>query len=414
MGDQTRLSDKELRTAQMIRSGEDQHAAIERGPGIWESRGVGNSYLVTTSEGDVLVNAGTLSDARRGKELFAAVSGNEIVKIVLTQSHANQFGGLEIFKTPDNVVLAHRFYPDERASSELLGAHYRRGSRRFFGNITGRSADMVPTHEVPPDLLVGDEGLIFTLGGRRFEIIWTPGGETRSAVIVWLPDERVAIVGNLFGPLFGNHPNLNTVRGDKPRSAIEFIDSVRKLRSLKPVQILTGHEDIRGEEHIDRETTRIIDSVQSVYDQVIAGMNEGKDVRTLMREVRTPAELQLTEEYGKIAWNVRAIWHEYTGWFDPSYGTTALYGVPLSSVASDLTELAGGSDRLARKAREHVEKGEPLKALHILEIALAAEPSAPAAQAAKREALLLLDSQTGGRNLWERMWISTELQTLEE
>lgn len=414
MGDQTRLSDKELRTAQMIRSGADQTAAIERGPGIWESRGVGNSYLITTSEGDVLVNAGTLSDARRSKGLFAAVSENPIARIILTQSHANQYGGLEVFKTPDNAVLAHRLYPGERSYSEMLSAHYRRGSRRFFGTITGRSADMVPTREVAPDLLIGDEGMSFMLGGRRFEIIWTPGGETRSAVIVWLPVERVAIVGNLFGPLFGNHPNLNTVRGDKPRSAAEFIDSVRKLRALKPVQILTGHEDIRGADHIDRETTRIIDSVQSVYDQVIEGMNEGKDVLTLMREVRTSPELQLTEEYGKIAWNVRAIWHEYTGWFDPNCGTTGLYGVPLSSVAVDLVQLSGGSDRLANKAREHLDSGDPLKALHILEIALAAEPSAAAARAAKRDALLLLDKQTLGRNLWERMWISTELQKLEE
>ena len=35
----------------------------------------------------------------------------------------------------------------------------------------------------------------------------------------------LALVGNLFGPIFGNQPNLNTVRGDKPRSALRFIAS---------------------------------------------------------------------------------------------------------------------------------------------------------------------------------------------
>ena len=111
----TDLSDKNLRTAQMVRSGEGQVEAIGRGNGIWESRGVGNSYLIVTDEGDVLVNAGTLADARRGKELFSRVSSNPIRHIVLTQSHANQYGGLEVYKTRDNEVIAHRFYPGERA-----------------------------------------------------------------------------------------------------------------------------------------------------------------------------------------------------------------------------------------------------------------------------------------------------------
>src|SRR5207249_1426675 len=135
--------------------------------------------------------------------------------------------------------------------------------------ITGRTEEMVPTREVAPDLLIGDYGHSFELGGRRFEIIWTPGGETRSAVVVWLPGEGIAVVGNLFGPLFGNHPNLDTLRGDKPRSAMEFVDSASRVRALKPELILTGYETIRGAGHIEHELTRIIDSVQWVHDRTV-------------------------------------------------------------------------------------------------------------------------------------------------
>lgn len=406
------LSDSGLRTAQLVRSGHQQTAAIDRGDGIWESRGVGNSYLVTTAAGDVLVNAGTLADARRGKALFAAVSANTLRHVILTQSHANQYGGLEVYKTPETEVIAHRLYPAERADAEALSAHYRRGSRRIFGTITGRTEDMVPTIEVQPDRLIGDEGHAFELGGRRFELIWTPGGETRSAIIVWLPQDRVAIVGNLFGPLFGNHPNLNTLRGDRPRSAMEFVNSVRRLRSLRPVRILTGHEVIEGEAHIQAETARIADAVEWVHDRTVEGMNAGHDLRSLMREIRTPRELTLTEEYGKLAWNVRAIWHEYTGWFDPARGTTELYGVPPSSVSAALAELAGGAGRIAERAREFVLQGEPLQALHLLDIALAADAASVQAKQVKRDALLLLDHQTGGRNLWERRWIASEIELL--
>ena len=405
------LSHQGLKVADMVKSGEGQQSAIERAPGVYESRGIGNSYLVTTPEGDVLVNAGTLGDARRGRALFSQVSTHPIRYIVLTQSHANQYGGLELYKTPDNQVIAHRNYPSDRRYSEALSAHYRRGSRRLFAKITGPVQEIVPTREVAPDVLI-DEQHAFELGGRRFEVLWTPGGETRSAVIVWLPAEYIALVGNLFGPLFGNQPNLNTLRGDKPRSALEHIDSLKKLRALQPELILTGHEAIGGAEHIQRQVTRIIDSVQWVHDRTVEGMNQGLDLRSLMREVKPPAELALTEEYGRVAWNVRAIWHEYTGWFDPSRGTTELYEVPATSIAGSLVELAGGSARLVERASDFVRANKPLEALHMLDIVLAAEPASLTAREMKRAALTALLEQTGGKNLWERMWIAAELREL--
>lgn len=403
---------KGLRVAEFVRSGSDQVAAIERAPGVFENQGVGSSYLLTTPDGNVLVNAGSLGDARRGKRLFEKVSQSPIRYIVLTQSHANQFGGLEIYKTPNNHVIAHHTYLDDRRYFESLKEHYVRGSRRIFAQITRSPTEILPTQEVCPDIFI-DDSYAFELGGRHFEVISTPGGETRSAVIVWLPDEKIAIVGNLFGPLFGNHPNLNTMRGDKPRWALQFVDSAEKVRLLGPELILTGHEAIVGKDHIQRETTRIIDAVQWVHDRTVEGMNTGKDLRTLMREVKTPPELTLTEEYGKVAWNVRATWHEYTGWFDPTRGTTDLYGVPPSSVAPAIAELAGGVGRLSERALTFVADGRPIEALHVLDVALAADPSAETARAAKRAALELLGQQTGGDNLWERMWIASELRALE-
>jgi alkyl sulfatase BDS1-like metallo-beta-lactamase superfamily hydrolase len=270
----------------------------------------------------------------------------------------------------------------------------------------------VPTREVAPDLLI-DERYAFELGGRRFELVWTPGGETRSALIVWLPDEKIALVGNLFGPIFGNQPNLNTIRGDKPRSALQFIDSIKTLRALSPELVLTGHEDIRGAAHIQREVTRIIDAVQWIHDRTIEGMNAGVSLRSLMREIKPPPELTLTEEYGKTPWNVRAIWHEYTGWFDPDRGTTELYDVPAASVATAIAELAGGADRLAERARRFVSDAKPLEALHMLDVALGAEPDSSLARDVKRAALELLLEQSGGKNLWERMWIAAEIRALE-
>jgi alkyl sulfatase BDS1-like metallo-beta-lactamase superfamily hydrolase len=82
-------------------------------------------------------------------------------------------------------------------------------------------------------------------------------------------------------------------------------------------------------------------------------------------------------------------------------------------VAPAIAELAGGAERLAERARDFVAEGKPLEALHLLDIALAADPGSAAGREAKREALKLLDKQTGGANLWERMSIAAELRALE-
>ena len=68
-------------------------------------------------------------------------------------------------------------------------------------------------------------GFDFELGGVRFELISTPGGETTDSMVVWLPQHRICFTGNLFSALFGHFPNLVTIRGDRYREALRFIDS---------------------------------------------------------------------------------------------------------------------------------------------------------------------------------------------
>ena len=79
-------------------------------------------------------------------------------------------------------------------------------------------------------------------------------------------------------------------------------------------------------------------------------MNAGKDVHTLMREITLPPELDVGEGYGKVSWDVRAIWENYSGWFHHR-STTELYGVGPDELNADLVDLAG-ADRVVARA-EH-------------------------------------------------------------
>jgi alkyl sulfatase BDS1-like metallo-beta-lactamase superfamily hydrolase len=141
-------------------------------------------------------------------------------------------------------------------------------------------------------------------------------------------------------------------------------------------------------------------------------MNAGKDVHALMREAKLPEEIAIGEFHGKVSWAVRTIWEEYSGWFHYD-STTSLYGVPRSSVFGDLAELAGGAERLAARAEEKLAAGQALEALHLLDIALGAEPGNNTALAAKKRASEILLERSGSTNLSETMWLRSEIRDLE-
>jgi hypothetical protein len=57
--------------------------------------------------------------------------------------------------------------------------------------------------------------------------------------------------------------------------------------------------------------------------------------------------------------------------------------------------------------------GQPLEALHLLDVALDAEPSSAAALAVKKDALQELLRESGGTNLSETMWLRSEIAATE-
>jgi alkyl sulfatase BDS1-like metallo-beta-lactamase superfamily hydrolase len=181
------------------------------------------------------------------------------------------------------------------------------------------------------------------------------------------------------------------------------------VRALEPELLITGHgEPLRGADEIAAGLTRVRDAVQWVHDRTVDGMNAGEDLFSLMRTVELPPQLAVGEGHGKVSWCVRAIWEEYAGWFRWE-STTELYAVPPRAVWAELTELAGGPDVLAARAAAHVDAGRPLEALHLADMALAAEPTDRAALTAQLAAHELLLERSGRSNLSETRWLENQI-----
>jgi alkyl sulfatase BDS1-like metallo-beta-lactamase superfamily hydrolase len=391
-------------------------AAIAVGDRIWVSPGLSNSYLLTTDDGRVVINTGMGFEAPIHRANFDAVDTSSVRYIVLTQGHYDHVGGVDVLRDDDTEIVAQANWARWRDDNERL-ERFRSSNAAFawidaimaaldYARERGGGAD-APVQARPEPTIVVDQMYGFAVGGRRFELFSTPGGETTDSLVVWLPDEGVCLCGNVFGALFGHIPNLVTMRGDRYRDAHTFIESVETVRRLHPEVLLTGHFDpIVGADVVDEELVRLRDAVLFVHDRTIEGMNDGVDVQTLMRDIVLPPELEVGQGYGKVSWDVRAIWETYAGWFHHD-STTELYPFDASPAQTDLVELAGGADAVLARAKARIAAGEPLVAIALTEAVLAAVPNHPdgrAAMVAAHEALLAEST-----NFWETSWLRRQI-----
>ena len=351
--------------------------------GIWMSPGLSNTYCVQTGDGRVVINAGMGFEAAHHRRLYDEVAAGPTRFILLTQGHVDHVGGVDHFREPGTLLIAQAHNPACQADDRRIHRFRVKRSMPYWADAVAKADRFIksqppdshlPAQSVPaPDLLFTDRYL-FDTGGVRFELISTPGGETIDSTVIWLPDRGVAFVGNVFSALIGHVPNLVTLRADRLRFALPFIDAVQTVIDLGVEVLCVGHgPPVYGPDVVRAELERVRDGVQWLHDAVVEGMNAGRTVHELMRDLRLPDHLSLGEGYGKVSWDVRAIWEGYAGWFH-ARATTELYAVEPMFAAGDLIALAGGVTAVVAAARQHIERGDPLRALGLLEPALAAEP----------------------------------------
>jgi alkyl sulfatase BDS1-like metallo-beta-lactamase superfamily hydrolase len=408
------MSDAKPPLAGLTRAGDAQTEAVAITPFIFMARDISNAYLVTTADGDLMVNTGFFDDANQARNLALLTPHRTgpMRHIVLTQSHADHFGGVPVFKEDGTKVIGGPGYNEAWGDMNRLQPFFGPRSKKLWGSTLQRGGAPKPVPSVVPDILV-DRQMTIEQGGRTFELFHAPEGETVDNLIVWMPNEKFAFTGNLVGPVWLSMPFLCTIRGDKPRAVWNYLKSLEKLRALNAEMIITGHgEPIHGADQIRADIDRMHGAVSWVRDYTLDGMNAGKTVHELMRAVALPEHLKIGEFHGKVSWAVKTIWEEYAGWLHYEDGTTELYGVPRSSVNKDLAELAG-IDALTARAQAHVEAERPLEAIHLLDVALGAEPQNLPALKIKKLALEHLLNASGGSNLSETMWLKSEIASVE-
>lgn len=382
--------------------------AIGRGVFLADGRPWGSPHtaMVRTSDGPVIIDVSRRRTAPAHRALLSRVDDRSPPYIILTHGHADHRGGIDAWREPGTEVVAQREYVELRNYQERLAPFL---DRRFS-----------PTDEAGPPrqpaagnygapretTMLFDDSLVLEVGGLTFELHHTPA-ETYDGTSVWVPELGAAFVGDLY---YESFPNLYTIRGTRPRWALDWVESLDRVLSWAPELLIFGHGScITGRTAIQSALTRYRDAILYVHDATVAGMNAGRDRFALMREIELPEDIRLPESYGRVSWSVRGIYDGYVGWYDGR--VESLFPVDPTAIYGDLVELAGGSRPVAQRARAALDEGDPARALRLTQAALQVDPGSVSALHVRSRALASLIESSG--NVLERRWLEAELGRVE-
>jgi alkyl sulfatase BDS1-like metallo-beta-lactamase superfamily hydrolase len=384
----------------LLRVGQDQTKATKIHDAIFQAIGFGNTFMVTTEAGNVIIDTSMPFNAALHKRLLTAENAGPVKYIILTHAHGDHTGGVTSWRQPGTQIIAQEHHKEFQHYMARLNGFYGLRNAAQFALPMPASAPAWPGNygaKIEPNVFFNDH-YEFELGGVKFEVLHTPG-ETYDHLSVWIPRYKAVFVGDNY---YDSFPNIYTLRGTQPRWALDYVNSLNKVLALKPEIMIPSHGmAVHGNAEITRRVTRYRDAIQYVHDETVKGMNAGKDVWTLMNEIKLPPPLDIGESYGKLSWSVRGIYEGYVGWFDLNPAT--MYETPAPAVYADVVRMAGGADAVAKLAMERAQAGQAVEALHLSDLALAADAKHKLALEAKLKALETLRARCKNSN--ERGWL---------
>lgn len=353
-------------------------AVIKVAPGLSYVMGrnvSSNTIVLDTSTGAVIIDTSRPPASKAHFDLLQKSGVTKAAYVILTHGHGDHTGGVALWKGAGAKVVAQEQFTEFLGYQRLLAGFFakRNGAQFQFAGGGGAASPRAQTVAVGATAIVPDitfgEKMDLTVGDTKLELYHTPG-ETPDHLTVWVPKLKAAMVGDNF---YESFPNMYTLRGTRPRWPMDYINSLNKVLSLEPEIVIPSHGPaIVGKDEVRRQLTRMRDAIVFVHDAVVKGMNDGKDVHTLMAEIKLPPQLDVGEGYGKIAWSVRGIYEGYAGWFngDPA----EMFAEGRRSISPELVTLAGGPKRLAAEAMKLIGQGKLVESLQLTSVGVEGAP----------------------------------------
>ena len=367
------------------------------------------TYIITDKSVVVVDTTENPSSAKKTLQELRKITQLPISYIIYTHHHPDHITGAKVFKGETTKIIAQKKFPEQLAQFNRLLPYYLRIREIQFGlslpkaerGITNVNFERTSKGEgatgpmesgyFPPDILVDDK-YIFEEGGVQFELYHTMG-ETLDHLMIWMPQEKVLLPGDLF---YESFPMLSSPM--KPsRPVKKWADSLERMRQLQPAYLVPGHQNpIVGTQEVSAALTNYEKAIRYVHDETVKGINQGLKLEEIRQRIRLPNELAslpyLQPIYGCVEWSINGIYRKYTGWYD--FNPAHLHPSPVSEFHRALVEASGGSASLVKRAQQALRDRKPQLAVEITDVILNVEPDNPQAQSIAAEAFEILANTT--------------------
>ena len=338
----------------------------------------GPSGVVITDEGIVIVDTGV--GFREGQDRVQRIRERTDLPfhtIVYSHGHVDHVGGAPAFLAdaekrghPRPRIIGHALVAQRLDKYRMLA-----GRRAYIASLQFPRPDRAPSTQqdwssvpeplfVYPDTTFHDE-MEFRLGGLTFEIRHAPA-ETDDAVWVWIPERKVAFIGDLLIP---GCPNTGNPLKEQ-RYTLEWAENLERVAEKKPDFVIGSGPVISGQdvEEILLNTAKLLRFIQ---DEVVRLLNTGCWIEEILEKVEVPKELidkpYLRGNYGHPTFIIHDVYRRYTGWYDGN--PSDLFPSPSPTIAAEVLRFTSPEQVLAR-AHQLWQDGDTQLALHMTDLVI--------------------------------------------
>jgi alkyl sulfatase BDS1-like metallo-beta-lactamase superfamily hydrolase len=389
--------------------------------GVYVARGYNrdNPTLIEGADGLLVIDPGeSIPAGQAAKDAFNAQLDNifdrkPVKAIIYTHHHDCHINGAAVFAGEQTEIIGHeallssmfsewygQIYPSRAEGGiKMTGilfqdAPVQDGEGWYVGYVLAGPQTLGPSGFLPPTTTIKEKTRM-TIAGVDIELI-PVAGETQDVLLVWLPNEEVLIQ---IAVLYEAFPALATMRGSRLRDPLDYVNSLKIMRSLNPEYLVALHGPnpvTTGAENIRQYLTNFSDAIQFLNDQTVQYLNRGYTAGEMKDLIQLPPHLAnssyLQETYGSKDWDIFHIFRYYRGYYTGA--ARDLFPQSTQSEAEMSAMLAGGIPELAAKAESALNEGKLEWALRLADDALVLDPENAAAFETKKAAMLALAEGT--------------------
>jgi len=331
----------------------------------------GPTGLVITDEGCVVYDTGYPTEGADRVKKIRTFTDKPFHTIVFSHGHRDHSGGVGAFLAdaaqrghPKPRIIAHENVIKRFDKYQML-----RGRRAYISALQFPDMPTTPRKDDPelgldfnyPDTIITDR-LSFWLGGLNFEI-YHALAETDDALWLWIPERKVAMIGDI---IIGSCPNTGNPLKEQ-RFTLDWAEALERIAKKKPEYIFAGPGVLRGEagQHVLLRTAKFL---RFINNEVVRLLNEKYWIEDILDKITFPEEVLqdpwLVGTYGHPAFVIHDVYRRYTGWYDGN--PSELFPLKSSIVMNELLKFVAPETLLAH-ARQLKKENKIQLALHIID-----------------------------------------------